>query len=259
MGVPCISVVVLPLIVLLGALTEVKADEADAKRMMKAMSDYMAGEKAISFAYDSIFEVVTKDHQTISLASSGTILMRRPDKIRATRSGGFANVEMLFDGKMLTMLGKNANAYAQMDFTGSIDQLIDELKNKHDRPLPAADLLMTDVYGQLMPDVTDIKDLGSGVIGGIECDHFAFRNKEVDWQIWIAQGDRPYPARYVIKSVKVADGPQYSIQIRDWKTGDKVAADDFGFPNTTKAKKIDPKDIPEMDELPKHFKTGGEK
>ena len=73
MGVPCISVAVLPLIVLLGALAEVKADEADAKRMMKAMSDYMAGEKAISFAYDSIFEVVTKDHQTIGLASSGTI------------------------------------------------------------------------------------------------------------------------------------------------------------------------------------------
>src|SRR5687767_15483260 len=49
-------------------------------------------------------------------------------------------------------------------------------------------------------------------------------------------------ARYVIKSVKVADGPSYSIQIRDWKTGDKVAADDFGFPNTTKAKKIEGKD-----------------
>jgi len=256
-GVSCISV--LPLIVLLGTLTEVKADEADAKRTMKAMSDYMAGEKAISFAYDSIFEVATTDHQTIGLASSGTILMRRPDKIRATRSGGFANVEMLFDGKMLTMLGKNANLYAQMDFTGSIDQLIDELKNKYDRPLPAADLLMTDVYGQLMPEVTDIKDLGSGVIGGIECDHFAFRNKEVDWQIWIAQGDHPYPCRYVIKSVKVADGPQYSIQIRDWKTGDKVAADDFGFKNSTTAKKIDPKDIPEMDELPKHFKIGGAK
>ena len=110
-----------------------------------------------------------------------------------------------------------------------------------------------------MPDVTDIKDLGSGVIGGIECDHFAFRTKEVDWQIWIAQGDRPYPCRYVIKSVKVADGPSYSIQIRDWKSGDKVAADDFGFQNTTNAKKIDPKDIPEMDELPKHFKIGGAK
>ena len=258
-GVSCISVTVLPLVVLLGTLTEVKADEADAKKMMKAMSDYMAGQKAISFAYDSIFEVVTKEHQTIGLASSGTINMRRPDKIRATRSGGFANVEMLFDGKTLTMLGNNANSYAQADIPGSIDHLIDELKNKHDRPLPAADLLMTDIYGQLMPDVTDIKDLGSGVIGGVECDHFAFRNKEVDWQIWIAQGANPYPMRYVIKSVKVADGPSYSIQIRDFKTGDAAAADDFAFANATKAKKIDSKDIPEMDEMPKHFKMGDAK
>ena len=257
MGVRCISVPVLSLIVLLGALPEAKADEADAKRMVKAMSDYMAGQKAISFAYDSILEVVTKDHQTLALASSGTVLLRRPDKVRATRSGGFADVEMLFDGKTLTMLGKNANIYAQAEIPGTIDHLIDELKNKHDRPLPAADLLMTDVNGQLMPDVTDTKDLGSGVIGGIECDHFAFRTKEVDWQIWIAQGDRPYPCRYVIKSMQVADGPEYSIQIRDFKTGDKVAADDFGFPNTTKAKKTDPKDIP--DELPKHFMIGGAK
>ena len=257
MGVRCISVAVLPLIVLLGALAEVKADEADAKRMVKAMSDYMAGQKSISFGYDSILEVVTKDHQTLSLASSGTVLLRRPDKIRATRSGGFADVEMLFDGKTLTMLGKNVNLYAQIDIPGSIDHLIDELKDKYNRPLPAADLLMTDVYGQLMPDVIDIKDLGSGVIGGIECDHFAFRNKEVDWQIWIAQGDQPYPCRYSIKSVQVADGPEYSIQIRDWKTGDKVAPDDFGFQNTSKAKKIDPKDIP--DELPKQFMIGGAK
>jgi hypothetical protein len=259
MGVRCISVAVLPLIVLLGALAEVKADETDAKRIVKAMSAYMAGQKSISFGYDSILEVVTKDHQTLSLASSGTVLLRRPDKIRATRSGGFADVETLFDGKTLTMLGKNVNLYAQIDIPGSIDHLIDELKDKYNRPLPAADLLMTDVYGQLMPDVIDIKDLGSGVIGGIECDHFAFRTKEVDWQIWIAQGDRPYPCRYVIKSVQIADGPQYSIQVRDWKTGDKVAADDFGFQNTTKAKKIDLKDIPEMDELPKHFMIGDAK
>ena len=257
MGVRSISVAVLPLIVLLGTLDEVKADEADAKRMVKAMSAYMAGQKSISFGYDSILEVVTKDHQTLALASSGNVLLRRPDKIRATRSGGFADVEMLFDGKTLTLLGKNANLYAQAGIPGSVDHLIDELKNKYDRPLPAADLLMTDIEGQLMPDVIDTKDLGSGVIGGIECDHFAFRTKEVDWQIWIAQGDRPYPCRYVIKSMQVADGPEYSIQVRDWKTGDEVAADDFGFENTTKAKKIDPKDIP--DELPKQFMMGGAK
>jgi hypothetical protein len=74
------------------------------------------------------------------------------------------------------------------------------LRDKYHRPVPAADLLMSDPYKELMPLVTDVKDLGSGVIHGIECDHLAFRTKEVDWQIWIAQGARPYPCRYVSRA-----------------------------------------------------------
>ena len=254
-----ISVAVLAVMFGLCAPSGARADEADAKRILKAMSDYMASQKAISFAYDANLEVVTKDHQKLALASSGMITLNRPDKIRATRSGGFADVEMLFDAKTLTMLGKNKNLYAQIDIPGTIDHLIDELRVKHNKPLPAADLLMEDVYGQLMPGVIDVKDLGSGVIGGVECDFLAFRTKDVDWQIWIAQGDRPYPRRYVITSKLIANGPQYSIQLRDWKTGDEVAVDDFSFKNPAKAKKIDLKDISEMDELPTHFVIGGKK
>ena len=35
-------------------------DSAEAKRMLKAMSDYLAGQTAISFGYDSTLEVVTR-------------------------------------------------------------------------------------------------------------------------------------------------------------------------------------------------------
>ncbi len=201
-----------------------RADDAAAKGMLKAMSDYLAAQKSISFTYDTDFEVVTKDHQKIALASSGTIELSRPDKVRAERTGGFADVEIVFDGKTLTLLGKNANMYAQAEMPGTVDQLIDTLRDKLHRPIPGADLLGSNVYDALMPEVTDAKDLGSGVIGGIECDHLAFRTDEVDWQIWIAQGANPYPCRYVVTSRKVDQAPQYSIEIRDWKAGGDVAA-----------------------------------
>jgi hypothetical protein len=252
-----ISAAVLALMLGLGMSSVVIAGEEDARNLVKAMSDYMAAQKVISFAYDANLEVVTKDHQKLALLSSGTVTLNRPDKIRATRHGGFADVEMLFDAKTLTLLGKNANLYAQIDIPGTVDHLIDELRIKHNKPLPAADLLMTNVYDQLMPHVIDVKDLGSGVIGGVECDHLAFRTEDVDWQIWIAHGDRPYPCQYVITSKLIDDGPQYGIQVSNWKTGDEVAADEFSFKNSTMAKKIDLKDITEMDELPKHFVIGG--
>jgi hypothetical protein len=221
------------------------------------MSGYMAAQNTLSFGYDTNLEVVTKDHQKLLLASSGTIGLSRPDKIRVTRSGGFANVEMIFDGKMLVMISKDANEYSQVEAPGSVDHLVDELRDKFHKPMPGADLLLANVYDTLMADVTDVKDLGSGVIGGVECDHLAFRNKDVNWQIWIAQGASPYPCRYVITARDVDQGPQYSVQISDWKSVTDVAADDFGFTNASGAKQVDPKDLIDIDELPKQFPVGG--
>src|SRR5215472_8212298 len=200
-------------------ISAARADEANAKSLLKAMSDYLAAQNAISFDYDSNLELVNTQQQKIALASSGTVTLKRPDKLRATRTGGFSNIEMVFDGKMLTLLGKNANLYAQVEAPGTIDQLVDVLRDKYHRPVPAADLLMSDPYKELMPQVNNVKDLGSAVIHGVECDHLAFRTKEVDWQIWIAHGAQPYPCRYVITSPKVAGSPQYTLDVRGWKSG----------------------------------------
>lgn len=240
----------------LGTPSGVRADEAEAKNLLKAMSDYMAAQNAISFGFDATLEVVTNDQEKLQLTSSGTIILNRPDKIRVTRSGGFVDIEMLFDGNTLTLFGKYTNLYTQIDVPGTVDHLVDELRDKFNRPLPGADLIMSNTHDQLMADVIEIKDLGSGVIGGVECDYLAFREEEVDWQIWIAQGANPYPCRYVITSKHIDHSPQYSFQLRDWKTGNAVAADDFRFKNSSNARKVDLKDLQGMSELPDHFKRG---
>ena len=227
--------------------------EENAKRLVKAMSDYLAAQKAIGFDYDTVLEVVTKENQKLGLASSGTMKLNRPDKIRATRTGGFANVEYVFDGKTLTMLGKNANAYARVDAPGTLDQLVDEVREKFHRPIPAADLLMSNVYDQLMPEVVDAKDLGSGVIRGVECDHVAFRTKDVDWEMWIAQGSHPHPCRYVVTSTGVNRAPQYTIDLWAWKTGAQVAPDTFTLKLPANARKLNPGELKDFDELPAIF------
>jgi hypothetical protein len=249
----------LALLIGLGASTAVNADEQNARKAVKAMSDYLAGQKTVSFAFDADLEIVTKDEQKLSLASSGTVTINRPDKISVTRSGGFADVVLVFDGKTMTLFGKNRNLYVQIDIPGTLDHLVDELKDTYHRPLPAADLLLSNAYDQLMPDVTDVKDLGSGVIGGVECDYFAFRQKEVDWQIWIAQGARPYPCRYVITSKLIPGEPQYSVQFRDWKVGKEVAAADFSFKVPKNARKVDFKDLRDNNDLPSNFQIGAAK
>jgi hypothetical protein len=130
---------------------------------------------------------------------------------------------------------------------------------KYHRPVPAADLLISDPYKELMSEVDDVKDLGSGVLHGLECDHLAFRTKEVDWQIWIAQGARPYPCRYVITSKKVTGWPQYAIDIWAWKTGAEVASDGFKLEIPTSAKQLTPGEVAELNEIPALFSAKGVK
>ncbi len=231
-------------------------DEGQAKQLLKAMSDYLAEAKTVSFGYDSDLSVVTSDLQKIDFVSSGTVSLRRPDKIRVTRTGGFADVELVFDGKQLSILGKNLERYAQIPAPGTIDELVDHLRNDLGVEAPGADLLLSNVYDQLMDPVVDVKDLGSGVIHGVECDHLAFRTESVDWQIWIAQGDKPYPCRYVVTSKLLALAPEYTIELSEWKTGSEVAADDFSF-DPAGAAKADLAALRGIDELPDLTAEGG--
>ena len=235
------------------------ASAQNAKARLKAMSEYLAAQKAISLSYDTVFEVVSDDHQKLQIATSGSIALERPDKLRASRKTGFSDTETVFDGKTLSILGKVQNSYVQAEVPGTIDTLIDQLRDRFQRQLPGADLLQSGVYDELMTGVTDVKDLGSGVIGGTECDHFAFRAKDTDWQIWIAQGSNPYPCRYVITSKGVDQAPQFTMVVRDWKAGAGVAGSDFTFKAPPGAKKLDAKDLQalkESSDLPENYKIG---
>ena len=136
-------------------------DSAEAKKILKAMSDFLGAQKNLSFSFDSVFEVVTPTDQKLGLAGSGAATLSRPDKIRFARSGGFVDYEILYDGKTLTFLGKNENLFTQVAAPGTVDQLVDTLQDKYHRHMPGADLLMSNSYDELMQDVYNSKDLGA--------------------------------------------------------------------------------------------------
>lgn len=253
------SAIVLVLTVFFSITPSVQAQDQDATKILKAMTDYVAGQKAISVTFDTDIEVITSQLQKIQFTSSGQMLLSRPDKILAHRIGGYADVELVFDGKTLSVFGKNVNAYAQADAAGSIDQLVAKLRNQFGVAIPGADLLLSGAYEELTKDVLDAKHIGRGVIDGIECDHLAFRNNDVDWQIWIEVGDHPIPRKYVITSKAVTSGPQYTLRIKDWKTDVQVPADAFAFKAPADAKKVDFGALSGIDEVPPGVAPGEKK
>ena len=173
----------------------VQAQASDAKSMLKAMSDYVGSQKTIELTFDSDIEVITPQLEKIQFTNSGEALLSRPDKLRAHRVGGYADVAMFFDGKTVSVFGKNLNGYAQFDAPGSVDQLFEALRAGHGVALPGADLLLSNSYDALVAGVMEAKHIGRGVIDGRECEHLAFRNFDTDWQLWVEVGDEPDPAQ----------------------------------------------------------------
>lgn len=231
------------------------ADEEFAKTTLKKMSDFLAAQQTISFDFNSILQVITAEGQSLELASSGAVALNRPDNLRASRSGGYVQHEVFYDGKTLTIFDQVANIYAQVPAPATIDELLNTLVHEKGLPLPASDLLQTGSYDLLMDGVVNVKDLGSGVINGVECDYFAFRDEDIDWQIWIAQGKEPYPCRFVVNSTQIAGAPQYSMQISNWRSGKADAKLNFNFNNSTDAELVDVKEFRKT-EMPQNFNMG---
>jgi hypothetical protein len=156
-----------------------------------------------------------------------------------TRQGPFANAQLTFDGKVISLYGKDLNVYAQLDSPGpSFEEATEEFRTATGLDAAGADLLAADPYPLLTEDVVQGIHVGEAYIDGEKCDHLAFRNESVDWQIWISTGEQKLPVKYVITTKWVTGAPQYSLRLKNWDTG-KVDAKLFAFKPPADAKKLE--------------------
>ena len=77
-----------------------------------------------------------------------------------------------------------------------VRELLAVAEQKYDLDFPLADLFY---WGTDKADLEDIKSstyVGPSWVGGAACDHYAFRQQGVDWQLWIERGEAPLPASW---------------------------------------------------------------
>ena len=233
----------------------------DSVELLKAMTDYTAAQKSISATFDSDVEVITPELQKIQFSSSGQLKLTRPDKLRVRRTGGYADVDLVYDGKTLSLYGNNTKAYVQTDLPGTIDHLVDSIQERTGAAISGTDLLLSNAFDVMTSDVVASEHVGQGVVDGVECEHLAFRGHDTDWQIWIEAGAKPIPRKYVITSKTLAGSPQYTLRIKDWKTDPIADSEAFTFKPPEGATKADPDSdvMMEFDEIPPGTVAGAKK
>jgi hypothetical protein len=238
-----VSVVALAMLVLAGWLPAGHAQPAgidpQAEKVLRRMSDYLASRQQFTLKAESTLEAVLTSGQKLQFNSPATLEVSRPNKLRAHRKGDIVNQEFFYDGKTLTLYNPKENLYATTAAPPTLDAMLDFAREKLDVIAPGAEILYGNAAERMLKVTTSGFVVGPSVIGGVKSTHLAFRGEEVDWQIWIEDGDKPLPRKFILTSKKVTGEPQFAVLIRGWDLTPKFTDKEFTFVPPKGAKKIE--------------------
>jgi hypothetical protein len=193
------------------ARVDPRADEA-----LRKMSAALGSATAFSFRSVSTMDEPVATGQMAQFSRETRVLVRRPDRVFAEARQDQDELSFWYEGRAVTVVDKASNTYAAVQVPARIDDMLDELANKHGLTLPLADLLFADPYKVLTADVLTGKCVGLHEVGGVKCTHLLFTQENVDWQIWIDAGKEPLPRKIVIDYKTVPGRPEFSAVLSDW-------------------------------------------
>jgi hypothetical protein len=239
-------IVGLAAVVLLLCAVRAEADakiDSKATEQLRKMSEYLARQQQFAFQADATTQVIMKTGEKIDLDIENDVAVQRPNMLRSERSGA-ANAALYYDGRQVTFYGKQDNAYATTEAPPTLDEMIDFARDKLGLEAPGADLLYGNPYAVLMEDVIGATYLGKTIVRDVPCHHMIFRGRETDWQIWISEGSRPLPIKWVIVSKKMRGSPEFRVELSRWNLEPNLDASAFQFMPPKDAKRVEFADVP---------------
>jgi len=220
------------------ARAQAPAVDPAAVEILKRMTTFLDGLQQFSVNTHSIIEEMHASKHRVDYDVSARVTIKRPNKLRAVRTGELMGESFFYDGKTLTVYKPSEKAYATEKGLDTIETTITFARETAGALLPSADLLYRNAFPLLMQDVTLAVVVGKPVINGVKYDHLLFSRPDVDFQIWIAQGKRPLPARYTVTETGTPALLSISTVLRDWNIAPAVDDAQFKFVPPKGAKAI---------------------
>ena len=117
--------------------------------------------------------------------------------------------------------------------------MLDFAREKLDVIAPGAELMYSNAAERMLKESSSGFVVGPSVVAGVKTTHLAFRGADIDWQIWIEDGSKPLPRKFILTSKKVTGEPQFTILMRSWDSNPKLTEKEFTFTPPKGAKKIE--------------------
>lgn len=159
-----------------------------------------------------------------------------PSRLRMEVAGDIKNRTYVYDGSKVSMFVPDLNVYAETAAPGTLSELVSVLLDAGVE-MPLIDMLYHGNAGDLTEDVRVGLLVGDSTVDGVLTDHLAFRQPNVDWQLWVEKGAQALPRKLLITTRYEVGDPQYQAILR-WDTKPRMDAKSFTFVPPADATKI---------------------
>jgi hypothetical protein len=136
--------------------------------------------------------------------------------------------ELIYDGTTVTLYTPAQKSYSQAPFSDNLGALGERLRARFGVEIPSADLFLWGTDAAPLDNMQSAMNAGQDIVGGAICDHYAFRQGQIDWQIWIESGGRPLPRKLVITNRADEARPQ-SVTLYKWNLNPRPGNAAFAF------------------------------
>ena len=195
---------------------------------LKNMGAYLRSLKSFTVRAESTTDEVLESGQKIQFASTVIVRARLPDRLRLDVTSDRKQRELYYDGKTVTQYAPRLKYYASVTAPGSVRETMSLAATKYDLNVPLADLFF---WGTDQAGIEDIKSaiyVGPSRVGGVACDHYAYRQEGTDWQLWIQTGKTPLPCKLVVTTMDLPEQPQHATTLH-WDLKAPVEGRTFVF------------------------------
>ena len=184
--------------------------DTGAVNALKRMGNYLRTLTAFGIDADVTTEEVLRDGQKVQLANNVKLVASRPNKLRVELTSDRKQRLFVFDCKDFTLFAPRQKFYSTTPVSGTINDLAKVLEEKYDVDLPLVDLFRWGTSDEQINAIRAAKDIGPCIIDEIPCNHYAFRQNGVDWQVWIQNGAHPLPLKVVLTTTTDDARPQHT-------------------------------------------------
>jgi hypothetical protein len=181
---------------------------------LQRMGVYLTTLRAFEVRAAVSINEASKAGQKVQLGDEILLRVRRPQHLWAEMSSASRTRQYFFDGESFTIYDPRHKSYTTAAAPATLNDAVARLEERYGLAIPLIDLFRWSNPSRAKA-LQKAAYVGAAKVGETTCDHLAFREAGLDWQIWIKRGESPLPLKLVATGTGDNAKPQYAVAY-DW-------------------------------------------